>query len=290
MNIVKFKDVYLEGDSIYNEQLKNKYAIAINWKWIAPMDTRMDKYVYLSQNEHEVPSDFIKLDTYKDYIDLDETTRVNDNTLYIEKNKFTPDDDITLEELKMFRTWLARTIYNIYVLESDIKLAMNYYANEMYDDTVKNLILSSPNSTQVALTSVSKGCSCCQDSYSVLYNSELSTCDPVYFYRKNLYGIMVKNFSDLSFWLGKLDVCKEMKKYIDNIIKMRFPLSESEYLSTFADCQCLNNDSQERYMSILKNLSSCLEMIVDGTYTGSKNFISETLNQWASLLYENMRW
>ena len=49
MNIVKFKDIYLETNkfstpeqekynTIYNEQLKNKYWGVINWKWLAPLD------------------------------------------------------------------------------------------------------------------------------------------------------------------------------------------------------------------------------------------------------------
>ena len=235
MNIVKFKDIIIENDLVFNEQLKNKYVFVINWKWIAPIDTKLDKYIYLSLNENEVPSDFILLDKYKEFIDIDETYIINDNTLYIEKNKFVADDDITIEELKMFRTWLAKMV-NIYILEEEMNLTMKYYANEMYDDTIKNLILSSNKTSQLTLNSVKSGCSCCQNSYSVLYNSELSSCDPVYFYRKNLYNIMVKYFSDINFWLNKKDICKEMKKYIDNIIKLQFTLSESEYISTFADC------------------------------------------------------
>ena len=86
----------------------------------------------------------------------------------------------------------------------------------------------------------------------------------------------------------------EIKRYIDAIIKLNLPLTASQYVSELYDCNCLTStdSAQERLMSILKNLSTAFDYMTDENdkVTGNKNFIGDTLNQWASKLYEIMRW
>jgi hypothetical protein len=300
MNIVKFKDIYLETNkfstpeqekynTIYNEQLKNKYWGVINWKWLAPLDMYFDKYIYLSLNPNEVPDDFILLDDYKEYIDLDETERSNSANVYIEKNKFVADEDITIDELKLFRKWLAELIYNIYEMEDDEKVMLNYYANNMYDDTIKNLTLVSKNNT--ILNTVTSSCGCCNNSYSVIYDQSLQTCQPIMVYIKDIYNIMVKYFSELSYWVDKKDICLEIKKYIDNIVKLNFPLSITDFSNVYTDCTCaVNNNLQETYKRVLIRLSQVMEWIANDDISGHRNEINDVLTIWAKELYQNMQW
>lgn len=301
MNIVKFKDIYLDTNkfstpeqekynTIYNEQLKNKYWGVINWKWLAPLDMYFDKYIYLSLNPNEVPDDFILLDDYKEYIDLDDTERSNSANVYIEKNKFVSDNDITIDELKLFRKWLAELIYNIYEMEDDEKVMLNYYANNMYDDTIKNLTLVSKNNNTI-LNRVTSSCGCCNNSYSVIYDQSLQTCQPIMVYIKDIYNIMVKYFSELSYWVDKKDICLEIKKYIDNIVKLNFPLSVTDFANVYTDCTCaVNNKLQETYKQVLIRLSQVMEWIANDDVNGHRNEINDVLTIWSKELYQNMQW
>ena len=54
MNLVKFQDVIIEGDNFFNEKLKGKYAYAINWLYIAPLDLQEKEYIQISKGQVEV--------------------------------------------------------------------------------------------------------------------------------------------------------------------------------------------------------------------------------------------
>ena len=83
----------------------------------------------------------------------------------------------------------------------------------------------------------------------------------------------------------------EIKRYIDGIIECNLPLHTSQFSTTLHDCGCLTrNNVQEERMQILKDLSSCFYFLATDNYINKKNHISLTLNNWASLLYERMRW
>ena len=107
MNIVKFRDVVIEDD-IYNHELKGKYVYCVHWTYLLPLDTDIQEIIRLEKISN-LELDRPLLSTYSEYLDLEKTEEINQKTvdklLYL--NSLTPDDDITIEELKIFRRWLA---------------------------------------------------------------------------------------------------------------------------------------------------------------------------------------
>ena len=103
---------------------------------------------------------------------------------------------------------------------------------------------------------------------------------------------MIEIFSDISYWLGQVEICGEMKKYIDNIIKLGLPLASVSLYDKFADCTCINIDAneQETLTNILKRLSQSLGYIIEDKVSGNRNYISSAFLDWSTFLYEKMRW
>ena len=187
---------------------------------------------------------------------------------------------------------------------------LKYYKNEMNDKVIDTLASFHVDMPQVGiytagvqgvtginvLSPVKKSsCSCTHSSIAAMLAqpSSVSVCDPIAIYRRALYSQMVDVFSDINFWMQfKEDLFNEIKRYIDAIIKLNLPLTASQYVSELYDCNCLTStdSAQERLMSILKNLSTAFDYMAKGQVTGNKNFIGDTLNQWASKLYEIMQW
>ena len=118
-------------------------------------------------------------------------------------------------------------------------------------------------------------------------------CDPIKEYRKSIYNIMVKTFSDIEFWEKRdPDLLEEINKYLDYIIKKNLPLSQCEFAIDLYDCGCLSDKDykQNKYIEILKNLMTSFEYIIDEKVNQHKNFIGQSLNDWDVYLYEKMRW
>ena len=249
-----------------------------------------------------------------EYVDENDTEKVNAIHKYIEYNSFTPDKELTLEQIKRFRTWLATVLFNLLSPEPDVEkntIAMlNYYKNEMNDNVIDTLASFHVDMPQVGIytagvqgvtgidiiSSIKKSpCSCTKSSLAAMLAqpSSVSVCDPIAIYRRALYSQMVDVFSDINFWMEReKELLLEIKRYIDAIIKLNLPLTASQYVSELYDCNCLTStdSAQERLMSILKNLSTAFDYMANDKVTGNKNFIGDTLNQWAAKLYEIMRW
>ena len=296
MNIVKFKDIRLGGetsatqtlyDGIYNEKLKNQYKAVVNWKWIVELD--FDKYMEYSEKNIK-PDDSIDLEKYIEYVDWTETEKANSVSIFVEKNKFTPDSDITIEELKNFRTWLASIINKIFITEDDERVMLSYYENNMYDDVIRKLALVD-SGIKLYNETTSTGCSCCNNSYDIIYAYGYDDCDPISVYSSNIYNIMVKYFSDLNYWIGKKNICGDIQKYLENIVKMDFTLVRSNRVDSYSDCTCVvDNSQQDAYKTILKRLAKVFGWIYNDEITGHKNEASIVLGIWAKELYENMQW
>ena len=307
MNIVKFQDTVLnesnnknmlsaEKVNLFNNKLKGKYAYAINFKFVVPFeDITFEQYYEISNDESIIYGiDYIDLNNISEFIDLSKTQIANSITVFEESNKFTTDSDITLDELKRFRTWLADMLYTLFndSLDSITKEMLNYYREEMNDDTIDHLSYFA-NGTEHDLISTTNASSCgCQNNTQIFNQYAISSCNPIYMYRKGVYEKMVSVFSDIDFWLKlNKDFLKEIKRYIDGIIDCNLPLHTSQFSTTLHDCGCLTrNNVQEERMQILKDLSSCFYFLESDNYINKKNHISLTLNKWASLLYERMRW
>ena len=331
MNIVKLKDIILDEScglspekiELFNTKFKGRYVHCINWTYLVPLEEMANEdAITLSKELQEGTTTITSIDQYPwfylhelaEYVDVNETEKVNAIYKYIEYNSFTPDKELTLEEIKRFRTWLATVLLNLLSPEPDVEkntiTMLNYYKDEMNDNVIGTLASFHVDMHQVGiytagvqgitginvLSPVKKSsCSCAQSSTAALLaqSSSVSVCDPIAIYRRALYSQMVDVFSDINFWTKReKDLLLEIKHYIDAIIKLNLPLTASQYVSELYDCNCLTStdSAQERLMSILKNLSTAFDYMANDQVTGNKNFIGDTLNQWATKLYEIMRW
>ncbi len=295
MNIVKFRDVVIEDD-IYNQELKGKYVYAVHWTYLLPLDTDIQEIIRLEK----IPSlelDRPLLSTYSEYLDLEKTEEVNQKTvdklLYL--NNLTPDDDITIEELKIFRRWLAIQLLGTVEDTKDITM-LNYYANDMMDDTIHSLM--NFTSTQVSIVAYGSAgigsikhssCGCSSNTHSTINSSNI--CDAIDLYTSGIYNYMIEVFSNIEFWSSRKEIVTEVIKYLENIIRVGLPLT-SVTSTNYIDCTCTNIDitQQELMTQLLRKLITSLGYIVDGDVAGNKYFISNTLREWSTLLYEKMFW
>lgn len=330
MNIVKLKDIILDEScglspekiELFNTQFKGRYVHCINWTYLVPLES-MDNETAIELSEKlqngtttitSIDQPWFSLDELTEYVDENDTEKVNAIHKYIEYNSFTPDKELTLEQIKMFRTWLATVLFNLLSKEPKVEkntiTMLEYYKNEMNDDVIATLASFHVDIPQVGVYNVGvqgvtginilspvkkSSCSCTHSSIAAMLAqpSSVSVCDPIAIYRRALYSQMVDVFSDINFWMQReKELLLEIKRYIDAIIKLNLPLTASQYVSELYDCNCLTStdSAQERLMSILKNLSTAFDYMVKDQVTGNKNFIGDTLNQWASKLYEIMRW
>lgn len=321
MNIIKLKDLQMpetaSSASLFNTYLKGKYAFWIQCRYITPIKKLTDtsslpginetQYANCEQNPSLLLSGtYIDMQTTDviDYIDQETTTYINKVDLFISQNEYTPDSDITLEELKKFRTWLADELlkfdlntdgsqsHSIY----DIKTThmLEYYKNNMMDDTIKWLTdFGTPDIS--VYSNITKPCGCQSSSnISSLYSTTLTTCNPILIYRKNIYKLMVDTFSNIDFWIARYTQATsfilEFKKYIDNILKVGLPLViDLNADNRFTDCGCSQNTSNQG-REILVRLSEALQYIYDNEVTGHKNFIVSAFGDWSKYLYESMYW
>lgn len=313
MNIIKFRDIVLnennsssltaEEREIFNTFFRGKYAYAINWTYAVPLsEITTEQYKKLERGELKLDGEEnvlsidhkLNIDLFSGYSDHEETEKSNSVVNFIEANKFTLDDDITLGEIKRFRTWLAETLLSILVEpEEQTKEMLEYYANEMYDDTIKHLTHFAPYESAPTVVNLSS-CNCATNKNLVTQSQgALYSCDPIAVYRKGVYDKMVEVFSSIDFWKNlSTDFLTEFKKYIDGIIKLNLPLYTSPYVSDLFDCSCLSdhNSLQIKMIGYLQNLSTALEYLKEGDLYSHKNMISDSLLKWSSYLYEKMRW
>lgn len=308
MNIVKVKDIAVQDlpedvNPLIFATFKDKYCYCINWQWLVNFeDITEEEYVRYSNENADmsvIDPNAVRYEFYLDnnLIDLGETMKINSIAKFIEYNKFSSSDsDLTIDDVKRFRTWLAETLYNILAEEEsqDVLEMLNYYRLEMNDDTIKHLTLFPVKATTDVITATNRSTCGCQGTTGITtLLSGWSVCDPVALYRKAVYDKMVEIFSNVYFWTAReTELLQEIKKYIDFIIAKNLPLVSSQYVSDLYDCGCLSdaNSSQERLMSILKDLSRSLQYMIDEDLKDHKNFVGDTLNKWASYLYEKMRW
>lgn len=315
MNIIKLKDINKQGDTFFNKHLKGKYAYWVHMRYIVSFDHMrhegyvaceedIDKLLIKEDGTYPKPFGAPYIDIYNSdivpYIDIYETDKANCIVKYRMQNEYATDCNITIDELKKFRTWLATQLLRFdqdnlgnqsnIIYDNKETHVLEYYKNGMYDDVVK--YLSVFGQSEVALSNIeTSSCGCGNNNLSSLYNSSLSTCDALFIYRKNIYKKMVEIFSNIDFWNQfPKEFILEFKKYIDNIIKCDFKLSQSSYISDFIDCGCSNIDDQSLLQTILKRLSESLQYIAEGQLMGHKNYIADSFKEWSEKLYEIMEW
>lgn len=315
MNIIKLKDVIMQENNevsdIFNKYLKGRYAYWIQMRYIVPFDfMRHEGYVACEEDitkllqrvdgSYPIPYGCPYIDMFSEnrcimkYIDLEATDAANNISKFKLENDKATDENITINELKNFRTWLAQMILDIDDTRDELddtsltdiqKHVLQYYANEMYNDTVKYLTLLT---NDISVKTVSS-CGCCQTSMLSTINI-LPECDALDTYKKSIYNRMVEMFSDIDFWNQMpISFITKFKQYIDNIIKVGFKINiNKENINAYKDCTCTNTDSTT--INILNRLSKSLGYIIDNNIPSHKNFIYDAFYDWASLLYEFMKW
>jgi hypothetical protein len=317
MNIIKLKDVimpdHMPQAELFNKYLKGRYAYWIQMRYIVSFDhMRHEGYVACEEDVNKLlqkengtyprPYGAPCIDVYDrgiiEYVDSAETDRINNTIDFRMKNKYVTDEDITIDELKKFRQWLASEILlmdqteigeqkNSYLTEEDTHV-MQYYAGNMYDSTIK--ILSEFGGTSVSFTSPTVSSCGCSHSSDLTSLYTISECDPITIYRTNIYNRMVVLFSSIEFWqMWAPEFIGVFQRYIENIIRLNFPMSTSK-TKKYLDCTCITDPKQDEHIDILKRLSQSLLYIKDGEVSGHKNFIKDALNDWSSMLYEKMMW
>lgn len=305
MNVVKLKDIIKPGDDFFNKYLKGKYAWWVHMRYIIPFD-RMGVHGYIACEEnindlYKPPYKTEYRDVYNEdmwqYVDQKATDDANNINIYKLNNSFATDDDITSDEVKQFRTWLATELLKFdqnnrgeqmnELYTSTQTMVLEYYKNNMYDDVIHRLNMVSHSSQYQNVTSSPCGCGSSSD-LTALYTT--SVCDPIESYRSGIRKEMVDMFSNIDFWLQFTNKFLSLfKKYIDNIINMNLVLRKTDDPSNvFADCTCMQDTDND--LSLLQALSKSLQYIIENKVPGHKNYIADTLYKWSNLLYENMLW
>lgn len=304
MNIIKFKDKRNPQDENYNIYLKGKYAYWVNMRWVIPFEfINSTEYSQIESGQRGVNGVFKRdyWDSFdedlEEYIDVLGTELANSIKPFERHNKFTTDAELTIEEVKKFRTWLAKTLLSfdehcgkqmLTLFDDETTHMLEYYAGGMYDDTCK--WLSAFSTVQSILTS-GKPTGCCCNNMAPLDLGGVHVCDPLSMYQENIYKKMVLSFGSIEFWNDLSETfLVEFKRYIDNIINLNLPLQRSQYISVLSDCSCIQVDDQKTAQDILKRLSRALQFMLEGEVIGNTNFITTAFIDWSQNLYEKMEW
>ena len=292
MNIVKFKDVIVEGDDLFNAYLKGQYVYVINWQWLHPItpDFGNKEYINASKNP-EVLTVHIDYNDYIDYIDMIETTTVNDVKLFMYKNTQKTDIDITIEEVKKFRTNLAQWLWEYNLINENFddktRTMVNYYRQNMNDETIQTLITimgTTYNPLTLSTFVSTNTCGCGSTNVQQLQSS--NNCNTLDTYIQALHYIMFNTFSDYNFWMDKIDICQLIVKYLQTIINQNLPLTTE---IDVINCSTIHIDFQLRNQQQLQNVIKAFDYIINGEVNGNKNFISQALRGFAEM-YDRLQW
>jgi hypothetical protein len=317
MNIVKLKDILMPEEftmsEFFNTHLKGKYAYWIQMRYIFPLDslTYRDYIQYEQLPAEEFLTSHIRphIDLYSEeycmidfvhtFVDVCETEKANNVYNFIASNVHTTDEDIDMNRLRVFRTWLASEILKLNMglhgetldnYTQEVIHMLEYYKGGMYNDVIKYLDMFGGGDK--SLTELqTNGCGCCSSNISSLYNlADVTVCDPKSVYVGNIHSLMVKTFEDPDFWSSlNRDFVRVVKKYVDNIIRIGFTINRPVTVDKFVDCACSAKET-DMSNSILKRFSEALGYIVDEDVTGHVNFINDALYDWAEYLYDYMYW
>lgn len=314
MNIVKLRDIVMPDEfrlaRFFNKNLKGKYAYWVQMRYIFPLES-LDYRTYIAYEQLDA-EDFLSedilphIDLYSEdccmfefaqnYIDHNATETVNNINEYRIANEYVVDFNVDINQLRVFRTWLANEIlmlnssvsgeYNDTLTSNQIHM-LEFYQNNMYDEVVKQLsIFGIDNNFK---TSGAKNtCGCCSANTSLSSISTLTVCKPIEIYTKNIHDLMVQTFEDVNFWLHfNVEFVKLFKLYIDNIIRVGFAITSNDVNKLYVKCECGNSNLHKM---TLQNLSNALEYIINKETDKHRNFIHDALYNWAENLYDYMYW
>lgn len=296
MNIIKFKDVIKVNDDNFNKYLKGKYAYWVRMQVAIPFDFMSEEEYVNAERSGHLPKGLRECEHYWytdsgqvcALIDDVETDNINSIGRCETLNGMSAGETLTVEQLKKFRTWLAKSLLEFNKFDEDEHEVVDYYAKGMYNTVVKSLSKIETNATLLELGPKGSCTVCSNNSIPTLGN--VTVCDPLQSYRDFIYRKMVEMFSEIEFWADQYKpFIEEMRNYIEGIVSVGFTIGENERYNKFADCTCTNGNS-DYFFEILKRLSRSLEYILDGELQGHKLYISKAFNEFASFCYEEMEW
>lgn len=315
MNIIKLKDIVMPSECrlspLFNSELKGKYAYWIKMRYIFPLNSldfrtyiryeQMDDAVFLETNTLPFidlySEDCNMFNFAQDFVDHEATEAANAINEYRISNDYVADPDIDVNKLRKFRSWLASEIlsFNTSIdgnyldnLNANEIHMLEYYANDMYNDTVKYLNVFGNENTFTAISTNTNKCCCSSNVYDILNTT--GSCNALSIYTKNLHNMMVLTFEDVNFWLRfNKNFIITFRRYIDNIIKTGMIVSKSKSESIYIKCNC-NEGAANAMNIILNNLSEALEYIIEDDVKNHTNFIHDALYNWAEQLYDYMSW
>ena len=294
MNLIKFKDNIRPGDAYFNTYLKDQYAYWVRMRYVIPMSViSISDYVSLERDidllktldpiywDLEDPGDGNgSFGDMKAYIDEVETNKINDPKTYEHHNRYVCDPDITTDEVKKFRTWLAQQLLQNRTNDWKEERVFKYYVGGMMDDTVRWFAETNTNTNTFQQVTTTP-CGCGQ--VSTTSPNNLKVCDPLLIYRESIRNQMMALFSDLYFWLGlPLPLLKEIKIYLDHITRLGLQLRKTD--DRFIDC-CDKNSNKIN----LEGVSKAFEYMILDEVNGNKNFIAGQLRTLANV-YEWLYW
>lgn len=314
MNIVKLRDIVMPEEfrlsKFFNKNLKGKYAYWVQMRYIFPLES-LDYRTYIRFEQLDA-ADFLSedmlphIDLYSEdccmydfaqnYIDQSITESINDINEYRIANEYVVDFNVDITHLRSFRTWLANEVlllnssidgvYNSNLSDNQIHM-LEFYQNNMYNDIIKQLSIFGVDNNFKSV-GASNTCGCCSPNTTLDGLSLITICKPIEIYTKNLHNLMVQTFEDVNFWAQfNVEFIKLFKLYIDNIIKAGFVITASDVNKMYVSCDCGNSNL---HTTILQNLSTSLGYIINNDIANHRNFIHDSLYNWAEKLYDYMYW
>lgn len=303
MNIIKFKDVTIEGNDFFNNYLSGKYALTVQYKYVYPLMTNgitLLEYIQLEKTLNGV--DVLPIEgTYMLYSEIE--SHIADTTWQDQNNEFDNlliynniyDKDVSLEEANTYRKAVATFLHDG-ILPEKLSLSDNvmidYYMVDMIDTTIINL--TSMINTNTPCGTQSLTCGCNGTTNNSLYTMQVAygCLSPIDSYRSNIKSYMISTFSTIDFWQKcNIVLLENIIKYTQAVIDYNLPINRSNQILN-VNCTCASTElmSGQIYLqSILSNFIESLRLIINDDISDNKLTIANSLNAYA-LIYESLRW
>ena len=306
-NILNVSAEYTQGFcDVFNESFKSRFVWWLHCAYVVSLEDLSElmfiEYSQKSNADIETVltnngTKFIKIsDISNELVDYTTSIELINTEKYKKPNSITPSADININDLKQFRTWLADSLLNGFVYEysETQKTMLQYYKNDMYNDVIGAIKdLNSYYNNSSNLNKNSQTCCCSARSTTLvkdLENNLQMSNSCVNLYVSKLHNEMVELFTDIDFWSSEPVLNKSFlesfKSRIDNIINCEFEIKSSYVVpDLFSSC---NSSQKTQNKTILKNLSTAIQYIINNEISDHYNFISEALYYWAEYMYDYM--
>lgn len=303
MNIIKFKDVTIEGNDFFNNYLSGKYALAVQYKYVYPLMTNgitLLEYIQLEKTLNSV--DVLPVEgTYMLYSEIE--SHIADTTWQDQNDEFDNllmynniyDKEVSLEEANTYRKAVATFLHDG-ILPEKLSLSDNvmidYYMMDMIDTTIINL--NSMINANTHCNTPHSSCGCNSTTNNSSYNIQIAygCLSPIDFYKFNIKSYMIYTFSTIDFWQKcNVIVLENIIKYTQAVIDYNLPINRSnQILNVNCTCASAGLISDQLYLqSILSNFIESLRLIINDDILNNKLTITNSLNAYA-LIYESLRW